>query len=47
MKQKRSWSSKVAKTGPVTRRPLHESLASQAEAKARKKSERLAKRLAA
>lgn len=36
---------KQPKTGKITRKPLHESLASQAEAKARKKSERLAKKL--
>jgi hypothetical protein len=45
MKQKRLWSSRVIQTGSITLRPLHESLAAYAEAKARKKSDRLAKKL--
>jgi hypothetical protein len=36
----------VAKTGPVERKPLHESLKSYMEAKARKKLERAERRLA-
>lgn len=35
----------IEKTGRVARKPLHESLASHAEAKARKKSDRVAKKL--
>jgi len=45
MKQKRTWSSKVGQTGPITRRPLSESLAAYAEAKERKKAERRARKL--
>lgn len=46
MKQKRTWSTHVELTGPVPVRPFRESLAAYAEAKARKKSERLARNLA-